>query len=207
MVQVLAKDARRTTVAVVRAFRKIETERLVLRWKRRSDAAGYAATVDAEVVRVNGWTDANVEEGRAHIAARHVVHHSAMALMTARGSGDVLGVIWANRVDCGRMSCEIGWWTGPHARRAGYGSEAVVAVVAALHAAGIGRVWIGTAPENQAVQRIANRTGARLIGESPHRLPNGDTVASLWFAHDVDGWIDLRTTPLDHDHASSPMNG
>lgn len=180
-------EARRFLVAVVRAFERIETERLVLRWLTPADAEPFAATIDASVIETNGWTDEHVRVTLAQMAAgrRHRRRRLARAAMTDRAAGVVLGCIVAGRANVTERSCELGWWTGPHARGRGYATEAAAAVISALHAAGVRRVWIGTSVENTAVQRTAVRTGARLVRDGPHQLPNGVVVPSLWYAHDA----------------------
>jgi len=182
------RETRRFVLAVARAFERIETERLVLRQLTPTDAGAFAATIDAVVIEANGWTDEQAHATPPEVAAGRWSRRRLFtrAVMTNRATGVVLGSISARGCDATERSCEIGWWTGPAARGQGYATEAAIAIVDALHAAGVRRVWIGTASGNTAVQRTAVRTGARLVGERPHQLPNGVVVPSLWYAHDVD---------------------
>jgi RimJ/RimL family protein N-acetyltransferase len=62
---------------------------------------------------------------------------------------------------------------GAGSQRQGYGTEAVRLALHALHAAGIVEVRIGTSSDNTAVQRVAERLGARPFPAQPHVLPDG----------------------------------
>jgi RimJ/RimL family protein N-acetyltransferase len=167
-------------------FTRLETERLVLRRVTPADSPGLSLTMDALMLTTNGWTAqhaSNFLAQAATLAAHGLV--STQAAITNRTTGDILGEIGCRNVDLDRRSCEVGWWIGPAARGQGYGTEAVTAMVRALHDVGIRRIWIGTAPDNVAVRRTAATIGARLVKEARrHKLPNGIVTPSLWFAHD-----------------------
>jgi RimJ/RimL family protein N-acetyltransferase len=164
----------------------LRTERLVLRRSRPRDAAGYGATVDDEVVEANGWPSGMREAAMEAIATRGVGRLASEVVITHGKTGELLGAMSIDCTDEDHTTCELGWWLGPGARRQGYGTEAVRAVLPALQAAGVHRVRIGTSPDNLAVQRIAQRVGAKPLPNRPHVLPDGTTVESAWFAHDCD---------------------
>ncbi|MGN2639404.1 GNAT family N-acetyltransferase [Nocardia takedensis] len=77
----------------------------------------------------------------------------------------------------------LGWWIGSEDRRAGYASEAVAALVEAIHAAGFTTVEIGTNETNLAVRRICDRIGATEKDRRAQPLPDGSVVPGIWHEH------------------------
>jgi RimJ/RimL family protein N-acetyltransferase len=173
-------------LGLVDVVTRIETERLVPRQPTPADTAGLARTMDDVMLASNGWTAKHAADllGRpARLAAMDRMYPDTV--IASRTSGEILGHTMCGNIDVDERSCEIGWWVGPAARGRGYGTEAVTALVGALHGVGFRRIWIGTATDNVAVQRTAATIGARLVRqERRHKLPNGRVVPSLWFAHD-----------------------
>ena len=176
----LLKAARRqaaTTEPVV-------TERLVLRPPRPGDAPAYAACMDADMMAANGWTEAT---RRKAITRMHHVNRLPLLDVTViadRVTDNLLGSISIHQIDRAAGSCEMGWFMAPHARGQGYGSEALRAALAAMHQKGFRRITIGTNVDNGPARRVLERVGAAQVGTKPHTLPNGETVASIWYAHE-----------------------
>lgn len=165
------------------ALRRIETQRLIIRWPEREDTAGFAATIDDELARINGWTPDHVSRMRSPVSL--TTHPGAM--ITTQTDGHVLGWVTVGNFDSERRSCELGWHIGAEFRRQYYATEAVSAAVYALHSAGVASVIAGTATTNEPVQRMMKRLGARYTGQRDHTLPNGQLVPSNWYVFDGPG--------------------
>jgi hypothetical protein len=117
-------------------------------------------------------------------------------VIVARTTGELVGSITSTWVDPAHRSCEIGWWIGPAARGRGYADETVAAVVPALHAAGIRRVWIGTASDNAAVLRTIARIGALFVDQGLMPLPDGRPIPVAV----------VRPRPLKGSYPPRPLN-
>lgn len=160
--------------------RTIDTERLVIRRPRPEDAAAVRAVIDRGVTEAMGWSPEHVDQ-----LVRGVERDETTTdrLICDRATGKVLGSIDVGRLDLANDRCEVGFWLGPGARGWGYGTEALTAVLAVLHAAGILAVDVMTAPDNQAVIRIMQKVGAVEMARGRHILPNGREVDAVWFLH------------------------
>jgi RimJ/RimL family protein N-acetyltransferase len=173
----------------------IETDRLLLRRARRRDVPAYRRTIDAVYLETNGTTNEVLKATIWQMKTGLGLPAWALVLVTDRTTGTVLGDVTVHRCDDEESTCELGWSMGPEHRGKGYGTEALRAVFPALHIAGVGRIIVGTAPDNAAVRRVLDKLGAHQIESRPHLLPNGTTVDSLWFAHDTDSSTTLRSHP------------
>ncbi|MGW4364449.1 GNAT family N-acetyltransferase [Nocardia takedensis] len=162
------------------ALGEVESARLRIRPPVRRDAVALAATIDAEMLAGNGWTERMARDLVKGVGAGHptpgflVFEKSADGVLvggaTVQPGSDV-------------SSRTLGWWIGPEDRRAGYASEAVAALVEAIHAAGFTTVEIGTNETNHAVRRICDRIGATEKDRRAQPLPDGSVVPGIWHEH------------------------
>lgn len=173
---------RRITAAVWH----VETERLVLRRPTKTDLPAWAANIDDVVVATNGWTPKQAKRARKYLVPLRRWPRSVVeVLVTGRDSGEVVGSVSVHSIDLRDCSCHLGWSIGPQARGRGYAPEAAAAVVGALHAAGVARVWMGTGADNRPARRVLAKIGGTEVGRGPHRLPDGSVVTSLWYRFDA----------------------
>ncbi|WP_336087331.1 GNAT family N-acetyltransferase [Nocardia sp. SSK8] len=160
---------------------EVESARLLLRRPTRHDAAALAATTDAEMLTANGWTRRqtramvkSVERGRPE---------PGLLVLEARSDGALIGAATVHPSDNDASSLTLGWWIGPRHRHAGYASEAVAALVDAVHDVGFATIEIGTNESNLAVQRICARIGATEKDRRAQTLPNGSIIPAIWYEH------------------------
>ncbi|MFI2335321.1 GNAT family N-acetyltransferase [Nocardia rhamnosiphila] len=173
--------ADKETSARYDVVRDIETSRLTLRRPAPKDAVPLEATIDDAMLAGNGWTERN---GRALIKAVGRGHPTpGLLVIESRADTTVIGGATVHPRDDQTSSASIGWWIGPGHRRAGYASEAVAALVDAIHDAGYTSVEIGTNESNLAVQRICDKIGATEKDRRPQPLPDGSTVPGIWYEH------------------------
>ncbi|PXX70988.1 RimJ/RimL family protein N-acetyltransferase [Nocardia tenerifensis] len=159
----------------------VETPRLILRRPKPNDAISFAATIDEVMLANNGWT---TQYARALIKAVGRGHPTlGLLVFESRSDATVIGGATVHPIPGTTSSCSLGWWIGPHHRGAGYASEAVTALIDAIHDAGYLRVAIGTDESNRAVQRICDKIGATVVDRRPQPLPNGSTVPGIWYEH------------------------
>lgn len=159
----------------------IETSRLTLRRPAPKDAVPLDATIDDAMLAGNGWTE---RHGRALLEAVGRGHPTpGLLVFESRSDTTVIGGATVNLGDGTTSSASVGWWIGPRHRRAGYASEAVAALVDAIHDAGYTSVEIGTNESNLAVQRICDKIGATEKDRRPQPLPDGSTVPGIWYEH------------------------
>ena len=163
----------------------IETDRLVLRRPARRDASAYAATVDSVAMEANGSTEAHLQRRLRQMKLDLAAPCRAELLVTDKATGAVLGDVTVHRRHHDPRTCDLGWSMGPGQRGKGYGTEALRAAFPVIHAVGIRRIVVGTAPDNTAVRRVLEKLGAHQIENRPHQLPNGTTIESVRFAHDA----------------------
>jgi RimJ/RimL family protein N-acetyltransferase len=160
--------------------RDIETSRLILRRPVPKDAVLLEATIDEVMLDGNGWTE---RQGRALIKAVGRGHPTpGLLVIELRSAATVIGMANVHLTD-DETSRSLGWSIGPDHRGAGYASEAVAALVDALHDAGYAIVEIGTNESNLAVQRICDKIGATIKERRPQSLPNGSTIPGIWYEH------------------------
>lgn len=162
---------------------EVQTARLQIRRPRHNDSVWFAATIDDEVMRENGWTDRIRAEQITAIERGFSPYDREQLLITTRSDGAVVGAVAVRLVDEQSRTCELGWHIGPRFRGNGYASEAVAAFVDALHDAGSAEIAIGTAESNTAVRRICAKIGATVTESRPHELADGSTIASVWYRH------------------------
>ncbi|MCE5292646.1 MAG: GNAT family N-acetyltransferase [Nocardiaceae bacterium] len=175
---------RRTKKSVKKNFDvlpAIETPRLILRKPVSAEAASLEATIDDVMRDSNGWTK---ETGKAHVdAVRGGGPTPGVYVMVLRSTSTVIGGAFVLPVSGRRSARSLGWWVGPNHRGSGYATEAVDALVEAIHVAGYLTVEIKTTESNLAVQRICGKIGAAEVDRRPHTLPNGTTVSAIVFDH------------------------
>ncbi|MGV9821799.1 GNAT family N-acetyltransferase [Nocardia xishanensis] len=173
--------ASKESSALYDVLRNIETSRLTLRRPAPKDAVPLEATIDDAMLASNGWTERN---GRALIKAVGRGHPTpGLLVIESRSDTTVIGGATVHLSDDQTSFASIGWWIGPSHRRAGYASEAVAALVDAIHDTGYNSVEIGTNESNLAVQRICDKIGATEKDRRPQPLPDGSTVPGIWYEH------------------------
>lgn len=170
-------------VAVRHAMWALDGRRVALRRPRPADEHAYAATMDDDFRRINGWDTGLVDRSLQLIRSPRAISLLAWALIWSRETGSVVGSISADQVNAAGRTCQLGWWLGPEHRGRGYGTEAVRLALGALHAAGVERIRIGTALDNVAVRRVAAKVGAAEESQTGHRLPDGRWVDAIWYVH------------------------
>lgn len=163
------------------ALREVESARLLMRPPVPRDAVALAATIDAEVLDRNGWTDRIARDTVKAVRSGHPT--PGLLVFEAWSDGALVGAATVHPSSDDASSRTLGWWIGPRHRRAGYASEAVAALVEAIHDAGFAAVEIGTTETNLAVQRICDRIGATEIDRRAQPLPNGSVVPGIWYEH------------------------
>ncbi|MEV6102586.1 GNAT family N-acetyltransferase [Nocardia sp. NPDC051981] len=162
-------------------LREVESARLLVRPPVPQDAVALAATIDAEMLAGNGWTERNARVMVKAVGAGHPT--PGLLVFEARSDGALVGGASVQPSDSDESSRTLGWWIGPQHRRAGYASEVVAALVEAIHDAGFPTVEIGTTESNLAVQRICDRIGATERDRRAQPLPNGSVVPGIWYEH------------------------
>jgi RimJ/RimL family protein N-acetyltransferase len=163
----------------------LTTERLLLRRPTKDDSTARFATVDAAVVQTDGWRPSDVAAFSRVCRAPQLDPSACVVLITDKASGQVLGELSLVSGEPHRRRCRITWWMGPRYRRQGYGTEAVGATLAALDAAGMREVMIGTRPIDTAVRRVCERLRMVQTSTVPwsFRLPDGRRVGAVWYVH------------------------
>jgi RimJ/RimL family protein N-acetyltransferase len=163
---------------------EIQTERLVLRALRASDAAHvHAYRGDAEVARFQSWNRQSLDEVHAFIAEQRALQHDEPGwyqLAIARRSTDrVIGDLGVHILESDIRQVELGFTLAPDAQGQGFAAEAVRAMLGHLFVAlGKHRVIASTDPRNERSIALLRRVGFRL--EAHHH-------ESLWFK---DAWAD-----------------
>ena len=158
----------------------LKTPRLRIRPVEPQDAGPYAATVDDEFRRENGWTQSTETDWIRCLCSPLGLAKSMGYFVIERADGEIVGGLSAQLVDRA-MAFQLGWWVRPDQRRQGYAKEAVIAFAAGLHREGAERLIFGTRTTNVANHRLAAAIGATSLGPSLFALPNGEQVESDWF--------------------------
>lgn len=170
--------------ALVKEIGPLTTARLVIRPLAVNDIGGLEATVDDEVAIANGWAES---DRRNHLRWAHTLASCGFScewVVVDRERDVVIGAVVVNAFDGHGGKCELGWWVAPPCRGRGLGTEAMSAVLSAVHASGQQRVIVGTAESNGSVRHVLEKLGAQLSRIEPHRLPDGSSVSSAWYHHD-----------------------
>ncbi|MFE5288330.1 GNAT family N-acetyltransferase [Nocardia sp. NPDC056611] len=160
---------------------KVESARLLLRPPVRQDAVALAATIDAEMLAGNGWSERDAQVMVKAVGSG--LPTPGLLVFEAWSDGSLVGGASVHPSGSDTSAQTLGWWIGPRHRRAGYASEAVAALVEAIHDAGFTTVEIGTSESNLAVQRICDRIGATEKDRRAQQLPNGSVVPGIWYEH------------------------
>lgn len=178
------------------------TERLRLRRFRPRDTLVFHDLYDEEHRRANGLLPDFAEQNVRAAATWAVPRLASWVAITDRRTGAVVGDVGLHHHDIKARTCDLGWSLGPGARGRGYGTELLATLLPALHAAGVRQVRIGTAPDNVGVQKVMARLGLPALPSTPHTLPDGTEIDSLW-------WVSVAPgEPLPgHDPAAVPPPG
>jgi RimJ/RimL family protein N-acetyltransferase len=134
------------------------TDRLVIRAALPPDTDAVLATVDDEVITANSFPPAYLATLNRIVALG--AGSRLLRVICLRGSGEIIGVIQPYSLE--QMATDrshIGMWLGPHARRQGYGREALRGYVADAHERGHRVVVATTHPDNAAVCHLLESEG------------------------------------------------
>ncbi len=161
----------------------IETERLVLRPLRASDAGllrHYAG--DVRVARMTttlphplppGAAEAFVERARAENRVEDVWVLDG----SASGRDELMGVVGLERLD--REQSEIGYWVAPAFWNTGLASEAVEAIVAA-NPHGARTIFASVFQDNLASAKVLTRAGFEYIGDAEAYSVARESRVATW---------------------------
>ena len=145
----------------------IETERLVLRAPRRSDAglvAHYAG--DERVARMTTSIPHPLPPGAAEAFVAKSLEadpKERVWVMDAPGLSELIGLVSLDRVGEGR--CEIGYWIAPAFWSTGYASEAVGGLLDA-NPLGCEVVFASVFQDNPASARVLTGAGFAYLGDA-----------------------------------------
>ncbi|MBF6264059.1 hypothetical protein IU443_15460 [Nocardia farcinica] len=162
-------------------LREVQSARLLLRPPVPRDAVALAATIDAEMLAANGWTE---RQARAMVKAVRAGHPTpGLLVFQARSDGALVGGGGVHpRVDdpsSQTLGCTDfdGGETGVVDRRHQRGNSFARVTGASVS-------WPDPPAEtNLAVQRICDRIGATETGRREQALPNGSVVPGIWYEH------------------------
>ncbi len=172
----------------------LETERLVLRRFRQSDAAALAEyRSDPLVARYQSWASPMSLEQASEMMQELAVDDPKepgwfQYAIEIKNDGQLAGDIGVGLHD-NRMQAELGFTLARRHQRQGYATEAVRAMLGMLFAGGLHRVSAECDARNDASARLLHRVGFRLEG---HRLANtwihGEWTDDLLFGLLAEHW-------------------
>lgn len=146
----------------------LQTPRLVLRPAEDADAPALLDYLRLESVTKwlgdpTPWPD--LDHARARIASWHArpAPLGTWVVVPREGDGTAVGTVSCQQLRCGE-EVEIGWTQHPAHSGNGYAAEAAAALLAHLHASGIGTVWAVMWPDNGPSAALARRIGMRELG-------------------------------------------
>lgn len=146
----------------------LQTPRLVLRPAEDADAPALLDYLRLESVTKwlgdpTPWPD--LDHARARIASWHArpAPLGTWVVAPREGDGTAVGTVSCQQLRCGE-EVEIGWTQHPAHSGNGYAAEAAAALLAHLHAQGIGTVWAVMWPDNGPSAALARRIGMREVG-------------------------------------------
>lgn len=148
-----------------------------------------AAFADEDIVRWNPGP-APPETAQTWMARRvdwSGGDHASWAL--AASDGSLVGSVSLHRIDREQADAEIGYWTGPWARRRGFAAAGLALATRFAHAGlGLNRVYLYHAVANVASCAVAARAGYRHEGtlRKSYRYPDGHYHDEHLHAHLVD---------------------
>jgi len=156
----------------------VDTTRLLIRPPIPEDSAACGETVDDFVVEQQGW----LPEYREQLVAGVVrgLYASRTERVLFDRSAGVVGMLSARPVGSWATR-EVGYWVGPRFRGQGYMAEGLEGFIPWLFEDGADVLIARTALDNVASRRILAGAGFIEMYESPHTLPNGVTVASMYY--------------------------
>lgn len=161
----------------------IGTERLILRPHRAEDFEPFAAMMaEPEVARfitLNGEAQSRSDSWRilAAIIGCWTLRGFGMFAVEEKATGCYLGRVGPWQPE-GWPGFEIGWGLSGAAQGKGYATEAARAAIDwSRQTLGVGRILHIIHPDNRPSQRVAERLGAKIVGQ--WHAP-WDTVCDLW---------------------------
>ena len=139
----------------------IETERLVLRPWRESDAAAcYRYASDPRIGLMCGWKPHESEDESREII-RTVLSAAMQYAVTLRGEDEAIGSIGFH--PCGRPEAighmELGYWLGEAHWGNGYIPEAAAAMLQTAFDLGATELWVAHFAENHNSRRVIHKLG------------------------------------------------
>jgi RimJ/RimL family protein N-acetyltransferase len=157
--------------------------RVRLRHFHEVDAAtgAFEATIDDEVVRWQGWTDAHVAELQRRAGHLDELRQLGFLAVADRSDDRVLGVVSLTSPSETPGLAWFGVWLAPEARGHGLAADSITLAARLAWAQGAAELTMGTVASNTAMVRSFTRAGATLQQRSEHVLPNGDAVESVWY--------------------------
>jgi RimJ/RimL family protein N-acetyltransferase len=164
-----------------------ESENVILLPLELGDLDAFIASMDDEVLRLEGFTAENVQQFRAGFA--QFVNYSYQRwprnlAVRDRATSEFLGCCQFYEIDPAGSSAQLGWWQGARGRGRGLGFESLELALRYAHIeVGIRRIIMGTTRDDESGIVEIERAGATFTHEAPHTLPNGETVTAIWFEH------------------------
>ncbi|MHB1139784.1 MAG: GNAT family N-acetyltransferase [Microthrixaceae bacterium] len=163
--------------------------RVRLRHFGEIDAATGAveATIDDEVVRWQGWSEHDAAHLR-HLAADPArLRESGFLAVSDPGDDRVLGVVSLTAPPTTPGLAWFGIWLAPEARGHGLATETIRRTAALSWRCGADAMTMGTDAANTPMVRSFVAAGASLSETTPHVLPDGRQVDSVWYRLEAPG--------------------
>lgn len=161
--------------------------RIRLRQFSTVDAAteSVLGTIDQDVIESMGWSAAELDSIAATASDPEMLQSQGYLAISTQGSDDdLLGVISLTQPPVTPGAAWLGLWLAESSRGSGIATEAIGLTAQLVWASGLASITMGTTSTNTAMQRSFVRAGAELFDTTPHLLPDGRTVDSVWFRLD-----------------------
>ena len=170
----------------------IETERLILRPWRESDAeALYRYASDPEVGPAAGWAPHTSVEDSLEILRTILMNDHTWAI-TAAPSDEPLGSIGIFRgsQEGENGEYEIGYWMARPFWGRGYMPEAVKALMSLYFSFGAQRIWCAHAERNDKSRRVIEKCGFTYRFSAQWTAPIGEVRTCLYYALEAEDFDD-----------------
>ena len=171
---------------------RIETERLVLRPWRESDAADlYRYASDPEVGPAAGWKPHESEADSLNVLREIMINDRTWAVTIAPSERAVGSIgIFPGTAEGENGEWEIGYWIGKPFWGNGYAPEAVRALLSLYFAFGAERIWCAHAEGNDKSRRVIEKCGFRYRFRAQWTAPIGEVRTSLYYALEAEEFDD-----------------
>lgn len=170
----------------------IETERLILRPWRESDAGAlYRYASDPEVGPAAGWAPHTSVEDSLEILRTILMNDHTWAI-TAAPSDEPLGSIGIFRgsQEGENGEYEIGYWMARPFWGRGYMPEAVKALISLYFSFGAPRIWCAHAESNDKSRRVIEKCGFTYRFSAQWTAPIGEVRTCLYYALEAEDFDD-----------------